>query len=802
MFILKQNDVSDYLDIDIKDFVITNILNKYNIKISSSFLYNLNDDYDSLTNYISDLYIKNEVIPEDISIELVQNINYKKYLLSNIKDRMNNILIDNTTIIFKEIITIVNLLSMGRTFNIFESYDFYNMEQLGLLFREYEIKLQELNETDEENFNLTFELYVILIEVINELCMINSTDILRKKSINKIIEIISETINIIKFNVKLNLKKINTLNNILGKLLFYYSHIPYIDSSNKDSQYLIDEFRFNFEKVCEGYNLSKNTNFANEENALEYYSIFLNSSTTLLLTLFYKLESRYPLDEYNKLEKFADIITLYNNIIEHKSIEVFNSLESFRKNILENYIYIYNKDSSNKDINVVIDKFLENPKLNSLNMHILYSLILFSACYVDEKKLLNILNILIKSEKFRNDFHEFYKLNICDVIINVFTCSKSNLLSNEVIDEITDYVEKNKIASHLMSIYSKIYLSLSLYYSYKKEPIFIEKSSLFYFNYISINGKDLLENEYSKLNREILLNHGKIAIEKMNLESILISDSKYVEIGKKLLEQYFEKQEINLKFSINQNLSNIVTEIFTTEGLNNELLNSHISQFISKNIFHGLAFVYVKGLTKEEEQLDDLGYEVIKLQLVEEYTLIIAYSKVYKYIFENIYSYNKEFIKQNIVNIIISYIKSIPIYLDYVTGLYNINKLRTELMTKSPEDELIFIEIYIENMFILNRKYHYKKTNSLFKTYTEKINNLVKTYRLYGPKIGILLDKKDDYNKILEKINEFNFEIEDEKIKPSLVISVSWGNMDNILEKSSHSLDLAFSKEDKYNEFK
>lgn len=331
MFILKQNDLSDYLDIDIKDFVITNILAKYNIETPSSFLYNLNDDYNSLTNYVSDLYIKNKEIPEDIATELTQNINYRTFLLSNIKNRMKNILIDNTTIIFKEIITIVNLLSMGKNFNIFESYDFYNIEQLGLLFREYEMKLQELNGVEDENFNLTFELYLLFIEAINELCMINSTDILRKKLINSIIEAISETINITKFNVKLKMHEVNSLNNILGKLLFYYSHVPYIDSSNKEPQYLIDEFKFNFEKVCEGYNLSKNTNFANEENSNEYYSIFLNSSTTLLLTLLYKLESKYPKEEYNQLEKFEDIITLYDHMITHKSIEVFNNLESFKR---------------------------------------------------------------------------------------------------------------------------------------------------------------------------------------------------------------------------------------------------------------------------------------------------------------------------------------------------------------------------------------------------------------------------------------------------------------------------------------
>ncbi len=60
--------------------------------------------------------------------------------------KMNNILSDSTTIIFKEIVTIVNLLSFGKRYDIFESYDYYNLEQLGNLFREYEKNLQEIIE--------------------------------------------------------------------------------------------------------------------------------------------------------------------------------------------------------------------------------------------------------------------------------------------------------------------------------------------------------------------------------------------------------------------------------------------------------------------------------------------------------------------------------------------------------------------------------------------------------------------------------------------------------------------------------
>ncbi len=801
MFIIKKTTASEFLDVDLEDFVVTNLLSKYNIKTNTSFLDNLKDDYDALINYISELYIDEKSIPNDIANEINSNINFKKYLLTYIQNKMKNILDDSTTIVFKEIIIIVNLLSMGKKFDIFENYNFYNMEVLGNLFREYEKELQNLKEPEKENFDLTFELYTILIEVINELCTINSIDILRKKTINPLVNVISETINIVKFNLELDVNKINTLNNILGKLLFYYSHIPYIDASNKNCEYLIEEFTFYFEKIYEGYNLSKNANFANDSNRNEYYYIFLNSSTTLLLNLVYKLELNYDEKDYNSIEKFKECINLYKQIITHKNLPVFNNLDDFKEELLSNYCYIYYKDYGRKKDEDIINEFIENCNFNSSNMHIIYSLILYSK-NIDDKKMFKILEILLSFKKFKNDYHEFYRLNICDVIINKFTYKKSDKLDSEIIKKVIDYIEENKIASHLMSIYSKLYLSLSLYFSYYFDYDSIKKSSLYYFYYVNINGKDLLENEYAKLNKDILYNHGKVNIQKMNLEGVLISDLKYVEIGQKLMDEYFKQEEINLKYQINQDLSNIVTKIFNDEGLNNQLLNKYIENFISKDIFYGLTFVAVEGLCEDNCILIDLGYERVDIPLIDEYKLKIAYSKVYKHIFENIFQKNKDYIKQNIINLIISYIKSIPIYKDTVTTLYNKNKLQAELLQKDEDEEFILVEIYINNFIELNSKFHYKKVNQFFRDYVLKINEFIPLYRFYGPRIAFILNKNEDYKKYIEKIKEFDLITKDEKIKPSLTISVSWGYKDNIIEKSLHSLDRAMTNKEKYNEFK
>lgn len=800
MFIFRQDDISKYLDIEGNDLIVTNLLNKYKIHTNSSFLYNLNDDYKALVNFIAKLYIDKEEIPEDIKNELINNINFKSYLLFDIEERMSKILSDNTTIIYKEIVTIVNLLSFGQEFNIFENYNFYNIEQLGLLFREFEEKLKTLNNEDKKDFEVTFKQYVILIEIVNELCTINSTDVLRKKTIIPLMESISETINIIKFSIQLNEEQVNILNNILGKILFYYSHIPFINTTNKNAQYLIDEFKFNFEKICDGYNLSKNAHFAGDQRESEYYKVFLNSTTTLISTLIYKLEITYTYNEYNHINKFKEIISLYNEEITHKKLPELNDVDELKIQLLKNYNYIYDENINTENYLYIIDEFIENPDFNSSNMHILHSLVLFSS-HIDDEKLLKILEILISLDKFKNDYHEFYKLNVCDVIINRFIYDQNQKLNDTIIDKILEYIENNKIASHLMAIYSKIYLSLSLYYSFFDDYESIEKSKLFYFNYVSINGKELLENEFSKLNRDILLNQGKKYILDLDLENIMVSDTKCIEIGAKILDKYFNKQELNLKYNINQKLSNIVTEIFTDEGLNDKLLNNHIESFISRDIFHGLTYVWIDGLCEKECQLVDLGYESMEITLIDKYKLNLSYSTVYKHIFENIFKANEEYIKQNIINLIISYIKSIPIYHDPITMLYNIDKLRNDLNKKGYE-ELIIVEIYVEDLMSLNRKYTYQRVNDMFKEYASTINSFVNLYRFNGPKIAFIIEAHEDFKSLIEKIKEVKIGHENDSVIPNLITAVSWGNKENIIEKSSHSMSIAMTKEEKYHEFK
>ena len=56
------------------------------------------------------------------------------------------------------------------------------------------------------------------------ICSFNAIDFIAKKSIQYFIDLMTESINIIKFTILLDKNKLNKLNNIQGKYLYYFSY--------------------------------------------------------------------------------------------------------------------------------------------------------------------------------------------------------------------------------------------------------------------------------------------------------------------------------------------------------------------------------------------------------------------------------------------------------------------------------------------------------------------------------------------------------------------------------------------------
>ena len=85
----------------------------------------------------------------------------------------------------------------------------------------------------------------------------------------------TETINILKFNIPLDENKLQKLNNIQGKYLYYFSHINDIIFEANNLQKIFKNYSLVLERQEQGYILSKESNFGNETENLDSQEFLL-----------------------------------------------------------------------------------------------------------------------------------------------------------------------------------------------------------------------------------------------------------------------------------------------------------------------------------------------------------------------------------------------------------------------------------------------------------------------------------------------------------------------------------------------
>ena len=778
---------------------INEIINKYAIVENNNFLLNSKENnYLFLSNHIINLYYLNQLIPDDIKEALAFDVEFKVYLVNDLSRRLNNLISNNAILFFKEIGNIINLLSLGNCYRIFETYSQYNLDEVSRLFRDYEAFLKDLD-PQSELFEFSFNCYVILIEAFTQLCIINSTDIQRKKTIKPIIELLTESNNMLKFTVTLSKERTNELNNILGKLLYCFSHISYYEIASKTMDYLLEEFTLNIERQHDGYMLSKETYFGNKPKDQEKEFIrFKSNNSFLLLTLIKKLEEHFVGKDFFNNSHFQNLLETYNKtfslITVHKTID---TLETFRNKLLDGLVltYIpYQIQSSTKLTHEeVIDNFIfAGEEFDPINLETIHNVLLFSQT-INDYKYLQISSILSKCDPVKNDYYQFFNLKIFDVIINKFITIQSKENIHEVFQEIFQYIDLHKTASQLLSVFAKIYLSLALYYSkvFTKQSILNTKN--YYATFKNINGNTSLNNEFKEINHNILVNIGKFLIEELNISKETYTKNDFYILGHDQIKKYIQYNEVNLKFIINEKMSELTSEILSQNSFDYEDINEKISYLISNKLFYGIANVTIKGLTKNKSSIEDTGYKQYSIPIINKYEILFIFPAMFEETFKKLLNQNKNYITQNISNILTGYTKNNILYIDEVTHLENLSKVKNDL-PQLPEI-VTFIEISIPSLVYVNKKYGQDTGDKFFRTIGQKIESFLKSkdkiYRLTGSRIGVISHNHDQYNDLIKKIFNFKIALKGEEIEGDYIVAVTRGKKEDILIQSANNIEEA-----------
>lgn len=793
--------------IDDKNYEVEDIIKKYDLeKEKNSLIDSKENSFISIFDYIQKLYNENTPIPDDIKKLINEDLEFKSFFKEETSKLLNLFTSNSSTLFFEQLTNITNLLSLGEKYEVFEDYNSYSMDELSKLFREYEMKMgSTFEEESSENFNLTFELYTKLLDLLTNLCTVNALDLHRRKTIPYIIELVTESINILKFTILLDEEKLLILNNIQGQLMFRFAHINFVSTENKEYKFVLDEYMFLLERQISGFELCADSDFGNvKERKDEYFLHFLKNVSYLLLTMFNKIEKNFK-DKTIDLEdsNIEEILHLY---LKHCSFfnkeQKIEDIKHFKQILINNFAYLYTNPfdeiSFSYSADSVINDFIlqGSMNLNHKNLELIHHILTFYL-EVEDKDLVTIALILTESKKINNDTLEFFKLKILDIILSKFVNYKANKEIDALIVKVVQYIEINKLASHLISMYSKLYLTISLYYSYLQGDKAIENSKKFYYIFVETNGLAVFEKEYKYIFEKLQYNFGKHYMNSLNIFNHNITTKEFQAIGLSNMHDYFKYKNLELKSKINAEISNLVNDILNKDGLDDKLITSKISHFLSQKLFFGLTVATIKNLNKPSKLLK--GYEKFSMPLIGKFAIDFTYPKIYKETFNHIFKSNQAFIEQNIKNILVGYLKNRELYIDSVTKLENIHKLNKDILHRGDE-QLTFMEVHLDNLQYVNTRFGFAAGDIYFKAIAQKINEKLmggKIYRLSGVRLGVLLSINDSYIDMIDFLRSLSITMNDEEIVTTFSIGIAIDSKDRLLKKASLALNEAMQNEDR-----
>ena len=617
------------------------VLDDYTLD-ATNMLTHKSSETENQIDQITRMYFSKENLNNELIKKLCNDQTFKIVLLKNIKKRMKNIISDSSTLQFKELVSIVNLLSFGKDYGIFSKYNEFSSKGISDIFRFYEKRLLEEFQNKDEEFELTFEFYITLLDSFNELCIINSSDIKRKKNIKKIIELMTESINLIKFSILLKEEKIEKLSSFQGRLLLLFSNINYISTKDKNRSEIIYTYKFIFNQLIDGYYL-----IAGDDNFdSPHFPTLLSNVTNLLLLMIKKLQ-QYSDDYFNDL---IEIIEVYNKYCQKENKEYTSVLE-FKKDLLQNLVYLYdpNLKMSYTDLLEII---LNKPILLHSDIIILHELILFLNA-INKNQALILLDKLLRVKRVKNDYYEDYKLKVIDLILNSLIKKRELNDIEKYIYQITSYLNSENTASHLISSFSKIHLTIALYYSFLG-PKYLVNSQREYFISEKICVYTLIKDEYMEIYEELLINNASTYLNKNSLKN-KFSKEEMIVYGQSLMSDFFKNEEILIRYEVNENISNIIENILINDEYNKHSLEEKITMMISSEIFFGLCQCKIMKKTSSSSSLNEVGYEELEQDLLNDYVLVYHYSYSYNDTFWAIYEKNESYIKSNIVHLLLSY---------------------------------------------------------------------------------------------------------------------------------------------------
>ena len=479
----------------------------------------------------------------------------------------------------------------------------YYLVSIIYLLQKYENLLTRQFHNDPSNFNLTFKLYLSLLETFFNLFNLYKDNFIRRDKIPAIIDIIIESINSLKVLMIVSPSNIKDLGIFQGKLLLEYANFLYIDVDNENE--LIEQYKFIIHKQIDGYFLL--TNFCDDIS--EYEDLYIENVSRAILLLLMKL---------NKLESYDFsnldyIMYIYNTDVKNNENSFYDE-ESFKNELFNNYSLIFNK-KENLDI-LSITKKIVTSDITNKNLRILHDIVLYND-NLEKDDYITVFESLLSSDDLDNNINECMKLKIIDLIIHKFINKKMYEEFLPYSLKLKEYLSRKEIKSYKIFYFSKLHLSLSYFYSFLNNeyiPLIEEEYHLSE----QISTFSFIKEHNKKLFKKILLNYSKEHFSLIS-EDCDFSYNKLLLIADILMKNAFIKEEIKAQYKVEEIKPKLINMILNKPSVNNFTLEKDLSKEINSNIFFNKEEFLVLGKTKEIKE----DYELYDESIFDDYNIFV-----------------------------------------------------------------------------------------------------------------------------------------------------------------------------------
>ncbi len=395
-------------------------------------------------------------------------------------------------------------------------------------------------------------------------------------------------------------------------------------------------------------------------------------------------------------------------------------------------MYSFCANTSLFDGESVIEHFVTHDKEQSHDaLEAIYYIVLFDTTLTDRSllRLMEFFQWQMDKKSNKNFLYEEHMIKIIAHVINALHSSPERVSFFDSIEKIRLSLEGKNISHSILS-YSKVYLALALYYIESQHGEENAKNAFIHYQNLTTRNP--------VINKKIVLNPDEYYFykilgekrEKKYRTSGWISSDELVDLGKIILDEYNDLRRTRTDLAMERKISRMVTNmnvdhsIYSQNHFNQELWGE-----IARDTFYHICTITIIGdcqncnkkQHREEchmpEQATQIkiescpgtpskrGFAKANIDLNGEVFIVFTYPTNSEQIFGQIFSKNKESIKQYFLHLITTNNKNIQVleanrnykqlaFENAITGLLNVNSLKQDLETKlSVNKSIILIEV-------------------------------------------------------------------------------------------------------------